>query len=139
MEINFSHGFHNTNITVYAKGGELTPRQIKKVEKKLCGMADCSCPMYPIYGITANEATAVLTKDGELSVYYEVWVEYDIENLPFITSADFCADVDGWAETVQGSYSPRGKYLAMIKCPVENYEWLVNALRDSELGLTVVK
>lgn len=84
MEINFSHGFHNTNITVYAKGGELTSRQIKKVEKKLCGMADCSCPMYPIYGITANEATA--------------------------DSCAVCAAVGGYCGNCDGSYWKANSY-----------------------------
>jgi hypothetical protein len=137
MKVTFFHGSHNTDVTVYAKDGELTPRQIVKVERELCGMADCSCFLYPIYGKTADEATAVLTKDGELSVYREVELAYDIENLPYVSRGDFCAEVDRLSEAVQGSYSMRGKYTAVINCPVGGYEWLLEELQDS--CLTVVK
>jgi len=137
MKITFS-GYHDTEISVYAKNGELTENQLNRIYKAMCSKEGCFCRKKPVTGVTVAGALAEI-KDDRLYVYYEVWVEYDIENLPFITSADFCADVDGWAETVQGSYSPRGKYLAMIKCPVENYEWLLDAIQDSDSGLVVVK
>jgi len=38
-----TNSFHNATCTVIAKNGKLSAHQIKKIEKSLCGMADCCC------------------------------------------------------------------------------------------------
>ena len=135
MRITFTDYFHNTTCVVYAKDGELNTKQINKIEKTLCGMSDCSCGLYPIYGVTHDGATASLSKDGDLLVYHEVAVSYNIDLMPYILRSQFANKVDAFASTVNGEYDMREGYRAIIKCPRENYKWMLAALQDSDLSI----
>jgi len=39
----FTNNFHDTQVTVIPKRGYLYERQIKRMQKELCGVAGCSC------------------------------------------------------------------------------------------------
>lgn len=66
MKIIFEHDFHNTKVLIYFSKEKLSDNQIKKIEKKLCGMSDCSCNLYPITGTSNKFKEILLSKDGEL-------------------------------------------------------------------------
>jgi hypothetical protein len=43
-KITLHNHFHNTEVTIHAEVGDvLTPSQLKRVRKALCGMRDCGC------------------------------------------------------------------------------------------------
>ena len=35
--------FHNTQATAFPRQGRLSKRQLRRLEKQLCGMSDCEC------------------------------------------------------------------------------------------------
>ena len=41
--ITLTNNFHNTETTITAKGGNITASQLKRAERKLCGMTECMC------------------------------------------------------------------------------------------------
>lgn len=43
MKITLRNNFHNTEAVVIPRNGELSPRQVNRALKKLCGMKDCCC------------------------------------------------------------------------------------------------
>ena len=43
MKLTLKNDFHNTEITINAKNEKLSPEQVKKAQKHLCGMSDCCC------------------------------------------------------------------------------------------------
>lgn len=43
MKITLYNDFHNTEITLIVKNGMLSPAQVKKSKKALCGIAGCTC------------------------------------------------------------------------------------------------
>lgn len=135
MKITFKDYFHNTTCVVYAKSGKLNPQQVNNIEKTLCGMSDCSCGLYPIYGVTHDGATAALSAEGDLLVYHEVAVSYNIDLMPYILRSQFVNKVDAFASTVNGEYVMCDGYRAIIKCPRDNYKWLLATLQDSDLSI----
>jgi hypothetical protein len=43
-KITLHNHFHNTEVTIRAEVGDvLTPSQLKRASKSLCGMQDCQC------------------------------------------------------------------------------------------------
>ena len=42
-KIVLTNDFHHTEVNLSARGGELSPGQIKKAKRVLCGMSDCTC------------------------------------------------------------------------------------------------
>ena len=41
--ITLTNSFHNTEVRLNPKEGELSAGQVKRAEKVLCGMDDCKC------------------------------------------------------------------------------------------------
>ena len=43
MKITLSNDFHNTEISLNVKNGQLSAGQVKRAQKVLCGLSDCRC------------------------------------------------------------------------------------------------
>jgi hypothetical protein len=43
MKITFVSRFHLTEASSYLNKGRLNPRQVRGLNKRLCGMSDCAC------------------------------------------------------------------------------------------------
>lgn len=43
MKITLKNDFHNTEINLVVKDGKLSPAQVKRSRKALCGIAGCTC------------------------------------------------------------------------------------------------
>jgi len=57
--ITLSNNFHNTSVRINANiGDELSPAQIRRSRRALCGLADCSCggPLGERYGENSENA-----------------------------------------------------------------------------------
>lgn len=42
-KITLSNSFHNTEVTLIAKGGYLSRGQVRRARKALCGIGECCC------------------------------------------------------------------------------------------------
>jgi hypothetical protein len=42
-QITFLNDFHYTDVTINIKGDTLTPSQIKRIKRILCGIKGCTC------------------------------------------------------------------------------------------------
>jgi hypothetical protein len=43
MKIKLTNGFHNTEVVLISRNGELSTRQIKRAKRVLCGLRGCRC------------------------------------------------------------------------------------------------
>ena len=43
MRITFFNNFHNTKVSVNSNDWTLSSRQVARIRKTLCGIADCMC------------------------------------------------------------------------------------------------
>jgi hypothetical protein len=43
LPVTFTNEFHKTSVTLITKDGKLSPGQVKKARRVLCGTADCRC------------------------------------------------------------------------------------------------
>jgi hypothetical protein len=43
MRLVLKNDFHNTTVVVVVRGGILSPAQVKRAQRALCGVAGCTC------------------------------------------------------------------------------------------------
>lgn len=42
-KITLTNSFHGTEVALIVRDGELSPRQIRRAKRELCGVRGCSC------------------------------------------------------------------------------------------------
>lgn len=61
MKIKLTNSFHNTEVTLIARDGELSARQVRRAKRELCGVRGCAC---------SNELGVRGAQEIEVEIYW---------------------------------------------------------------------